>query len=102
MLLNGIRILPKLILFYLTKLVLSGDFCQLPPVPEILNGIQQPIIFAFEAKTWDRCVTASMILNRVFRQKDRCKPCYATPHSDWSRRFSFCPIAKSIKIWKLG
>ncbi|KAF8898488.1 hypothetical protein BD779DRAFT_13905 [Infundibulicybe gibba] len=52
-------------------LVLSGDFCQLPPVPNYTNGQQIPPLFAFEAQTWNQCVGAPVTLTRVFRQKDQ-------------------------------
>ncbi|KAI0336180.1 hypothetical protein GY45DRAFT_1238914 [Cubamyces sp. BRFM 1775] len=54
------------------KLVLSGDFCQLPPVPDKSGtGAQIPATFAFDAKSWSRCVGPPVILTRVFRQKDQ-------------------------------
>ncbi|KAG6843196.1 hypothetical protein H0H93_001910, partial [Arthromyces matolae] len=53
-------------------LVLSGDFCQLPPVPKRdPNGEKIPPIFAFDARTWDECVGPPVMLNQVFRQKDQ-------------------------------
>ncbi|KAF7367214.1 ATP-dependent DNA helicase PIF1 [Mycena sanguinolenta] len=53
------------------QLVLSGDFFQLPPVPN-RNGdeIITPV-FAFDAKTWEICVGRPVTLTRVFRQKDQ-------------------------------
>lgn len=54
------------------QLVLSGDFCQLPPVPgRGKNGIQIPSTFAFEAESWSRCIKQPIILSRVFRQKEQ-------------------------------
>lgn len=53
------------------QLVLSGDFCQLPPVPGRRDGVQLPTTFAFEAESWDACVGRPVILTRVFRQKDQ-------------------------------
>ncbi|PAV21915.1 dna repair and recombination pif1 [Pyrrhoderma noxium] len=52
------------------QLIISGDFCQLPPVPDRLDGIPVPITFAFEAESWDRCVGLPVILEQVFRQRD--------------------------------
>ncbi|KAF8656392.1 hypothetical protein AX16_002577 [Volvariella volvacea WC 439] len=54
------------------QLVLSGDFCQLPPVSSRdSKGIQIPAMFAFDARTWSDCVGDPITLNRVFRQKDQ-------------------------------
>ncbi|GLB36504.1 putative dna repair and recombination [Lyophyllum shimeji] len=53
------------------QLVLSGDFCQLPPVPgRDKKGQQITPVFAFDAKTWHACVGSPVMLTRVFRQKD--------------------------------
>ncbi|KAH7929347.1 hypothetical protein BV22DRAFT_1002943, partial [Leucogyrophana mollusca] len=51
--------------------VLSGDFCQLPPVPDRKNGIAVPSTFAFEAESWKRCIKRPVILTKVFRQKEQ-------------------------------
>lgn len=48
------------------QLVITGDFFQLPPVPE--NG--KPATFAFDAKTWQTCIAHTIGLTHVFRQKD--------------------------------
>ncbi|EPT04425.1 hypothetical protein FOMPIDRAFT_1093749, partial [Fomitopsis schrenkii] len=48
--------------------VLSGDFCQLPPVPD---RDKQSATFAFDAESWDACVGQPVILHKVFRQKDQ-------------------------------
>lgn len=54
------------------QLVLSGDFFQLPPVPQRnKKGEQIQPKFAFEADTWDSCVGPPVTLNRVFRQKNQ-------------------------------
>lgn len=54
------------------QLVVSGDFCQLPPVPDRdKNGISMPAIFAFEAKSWRRCIPRPVVLTKVFRQKEQ-------------------------------
>ncbi|KZP32385.1 hypothetical protein FIBSPDRAFT_723029, partial [Athelia psychrophila] len=51
--------------------ILSGDFCQLPPVPNRINGVQVPPIFAFDATKWHSCVGPPIMLSKVFRQKDQ-------------------------------
>ncbi|KAH7912988.1 hypothetical protein BJ138DRAFT_1147009 [Hygrophoropsis aurantiaca] len=53
------------------QLVLSGDFCQLPPVPDRKGGIAIPSVFAFDAESWSRCIKRPIILSKVFRQKDQ-------------------------------
>lgn len=53
------------------QLVLSGDFCQLPPVPDRDNkGIHKVAIFAFDATSWSKCIDRPVVLHRVF-QKDQ-------------------------------
>lgn len=53
------------------QLVLSGDFCQLPPVAEQINGVTIQPTFAFDAESWVRCVGKPILLTHVFRQKDQ-------------------------------
>ena len=48
------------------QLVITGDFFQLPPVPE--NGRMAK--FAFDAATWNTSIEHTIGLTRVFRQKD--------------------------------
>jgi ATP-dependent DNA helicase PIF1 len=48
------------------QLVLLGDFFQLPPVAK--GGA--PFKFAFEARSWARCVVKVHALTKVFRQSD--------------------------------
>ena len=51
------------------QLVITGDFFQLPPVPE--NG--RAAKFAFDAATWNTSVEHTIGLHHVFRQKDPSK-----------------------------
>lgn len=53
------------------QLILSGDFCQLPPVPDKDKGAPVPSTFAFNAETWDACIGRPVCLKKVFRQKDQ-------------------------------
>lgn len=48
------------------QLVITGDFFQLPPVPE-RGGMAK---FAFEASTWNTCLEHTILLTHVFRQRD--------------------------------
>jgi ATP-dependent DNA helicase PIF1 len=48
------------------QLVITGDYFQLPPVPD--NG--RIAKFAFEAETWSTCLEHTIGLTQVFRQKD--------------------------------
>lgn len=52
------------------QLILSGDFFQLPPVPDQHNGVPIPATYAFDALTWQTCIGKPVVLSRVFRQKD--------------------------------
>lgn len=48
------------------QLVITGDFFQLPPVPDY-NKVAK---FAFDASSWSTCVEHTIGLHQVFRQKD--------------------------------
>ncbi|EEB08617.2 pif1 helicase Pfh1 [Schizosaccharomyces japonicus yFS275] len=48
------------------QLVLTGDFFQLPPVPD--SGKEAR--FCFESKTWESALDYTICLTHVFRQKD--------------------------------
>lgn len=49
------------------QLVITGDFFQLPPVPD---GDTRSSKFAFEASTWGTSIDHTIGLTQVFRQKD--------------------------------
>ncbi|TQS36743.1 hypothetical protein Golomagni_02798 [Golovinomyces magnicellulatus] len=51
------------------QLVITGDFFQLPPVPEFGNKSNE-IKFAFDAGTWSTSIHHTIGLTQVFRQKD--------------------------------
>ncbi|KAF4633113.1 hypothetical protein G7Y89_g5004 [Cudoniella acicularis] len=51
------------------QLVITGDFFQLPPVPEYDNKARG-VKFAFDAGTWSTAVHHTIGLTEVFRQKD--------------------------------
>ncbi|KAF7320004.1 Glucosamine 6-phosphate N-acetyltransferase [Mycena kentingensis (nom. inval.)] len=58
------------------QLVISGDFFQLPPVPDRKcartgEDSELPVVFAFESETWDLCLGPPVTLTHVFRQKAR-------------------------------
>lgn len=48
------------------QLVVTGDFFQLPPVPEKDRCAK----FSFDAVTWNTCIEHTVLLTHVFRQKD--------------------------------
>lgn len=50
-----------------SKIIVTGDFFQLPPVTK---DNKSPT-FAFEAETWKDTISASVNLSQVFRQKDQ-------------------------------
>jgi ATP-dependent DNA helicase PIF1 len=50
------------------QLVITGDFFQLPPVPE--GGKQREAKFAFDAATWSMSIDHTIGLTEVFRQRD--------------------------------
>ncbi|THH12878.1 hypothetical protein EW146_g7285 [Bondarzewia mesenterica] len=52
------------------QLILSGDFYQLPPVPDNHKGHLSHATFAFDATSWERCMGKPISLTKVFRQKD--------------------------------
>jgi ATP-dependent DNA helicase PIF1 len=49
------------------QLVVTGDFFQLPPVPDSSNREAK---FAFAAATWNTSIQHTILLTHVFRQKD--------------------------------
>ena len=48
------------------QLVFTGDFFQLPPVPDRNTEAR----FVFDAVTWNTCIQHTILLTHVFRQKD--------------------------------
>lgn len=56
------------------QLLVSGDFFQLPPVPNRIDKTDAGAFanqgFAFQAKAWKRCAFHSFVLQKVFRQED--------------------------------
>ncbi|OAX78569.1 hypothetical protein ACJ72_07124, partial [Emergomyces africanus] len=48
------------------QLVVTGDFFQLPPVPDSTKTAK----FAFSASTWNTTIEHTILLTHVFRQKD--------------------------------
>ncbi|KAJ5098672.1 ATP-dependent DNA helicase PIF1 [Penicillium argentinense] len=49
------------------QLVVTGDFFQLPPVPE---GANRETRFAFSAAAWNTTIQHTILLTHVFRQRD--------------------------------
>ncbi|KAF4978822.1 hypothetical protein FZEAL_4866 [Fusarium zealandicum] len=50
------------------QLVITGDFFQLPPVPD--HGSKRETKFAFDAATWTTSIDHTIGLTQVFRQRD--------------------------------
>ncbi|KEY67206.1 hypothetical protein S7711_03065 [Stachybotrys chartarum IBT 7711] len=50
------------------QIVVTGDFFQLPPVPD--HGQNREAKFAFDAATWDTSLDHTIGLTQVFRQRD--------------------------------
>jgi ATP-dependent DNA helicase PIF1 len=48
------------------QLVVTGDFFQLPPVPDSSREAK----FAFAAATWNTSIQHTILLTHIFRQKD--------------------------------
>lgn len=48
------------------QVILTGDFFQLPPVPDKERGMK----FCFEAQCWTKVVHETILLKKVFRQRD--------------------------------
>lgn len=55
----------------LIKVVVTGDFFQLPPVSKGPSG---QVKFAFEGELWGQAIKKTFNLTKVFRQKDPGKP----------------------------
>ncbi len=56
------------------QLVITGDFFQLPPVPDSGKVAK----FAFDAATWNTSIEHTIGLTQVFRQKDPSMSCFQT------------------------
>ena len=52
------------------QLIITGDFFQLPPVPDYDKEKSRDIKFAFEAATWNTSIDHTIGLTQVFRQRD--------------------------------
>ncbi|MBS94873.1 MAG: hypothetical protein CL799_10575 [Chromatiales bacterium] len=53
------------------QLIITGDFFQLPPVPEKGgNSAKDLVKFAFDASTWNTSIDHTIGLTEVFRQRD--------------------------------
>jgi ATP-dependent DNA helicase PIF1 len=48
------------------QLVITGDFFQLPPVPDGSREAK----FAFGAASWTTCIQHTILLTNIFRQRD--------------------------------
>lgn len=67
------------------QLIITGDFFQLPPVPDYGKVAK----FAFDAGTWNTTIAHTIGLHHVFRQKDPGKHTYPSRSVEW-------PLANTI------
>jgi ATP-dependent DNA helicase PIF1 len=51
------------------QLVFSGDFYQLPPVPD--KNDKESGMFCFESEMWNKTFKNVVVLHKIFRQKDK-------------------------------
>jgi ATP-dependent DNA helicase PIF1 len=58
------------------QLVITGDFFQLPPVPD--GSKQRESKFAFDSATWSMSIDHTIGLTEVFRQRDPGKPSHSS------------------------
>jgi ATP-dependent DNA helicase PIF1 len=85
------------------QLIISGDFFQLPPVPDIRDGLEVPSTFAFDAKSWPKCVGHPVFLTKVFRQ-DSQSTCFRIYSGAKARRYlhlAFVNLLNNIRYNKL-
>lgn len=80
------------------QLVITGDFFQLPPVPDFGNKSRE-VKFAFDAGTWSTAIHHTIGLTEVFRQKD------PGIFSNWSllditNMNSLCKYAERDATWQ--
>lgn len=52
------------------QLIITGDFFQLPPVPDSGGDKKREATFAFDASTWNTSIDHTIGLTQIFRQRD--------------------------------
>lgn len=52
------------------QLIITGDFFQLPPVPDTAGDKKREATFAFDASTWNTSIDHTIGLTQIFRQRD--------------------------------
>ena len=68
------------------QLVITGDFFQLPPVPDFGKVAK----FAFDANTWKTSISHTIGLTQVFRQKDPGKFGFLSTGTAYTESSRFC------------
>lgn len=90
--------------FLFSQLIITGDFFQLPPVPDRHDGTLLPVTFAFDAMMWDTCIQKEYTLTKVFRQEDEGIYSYSfklVPYTEPAfYTNSFRQHAKRHEIWR--
>lgn len=82
------------------QVVITGDFFQLPPVPD--GDKNKDIKFAFEAETWNTSIDHTIGLTQVFRQRDPGMPTISLPRLNSSTDIFFPEFAGMLNEMRLG
>ena len=79
------------------QLVITGDFFQLPPVPDY-GKISK---FSFDAATWNTSIEHTIGLTQVFRQKDPSKSASLSKRRDKLTEIAFANMLNEMRLGKL-
>lgn len=79
------------------QLVITGDFFQLPPVPDTgPDSKKKESKFAFDADTWSTSIDHTIGLTQVFRQKDPGRPSLVPHlHNALANQLQFLPACST-------
>ena len=82
------------------QLIASGDFFQLPPVPDQDSTSRIDATFAFQARSWPQCIDHMVSLTQVFRQKENSMLLFLTRHL--SERDTFLVFIEMLASMRTG